>query len=92
MTERSVESMSRGFRVAYQYAEYRPPYRLQEASEFSYPPLKRGRVQADNALRKRSEKKRAASLRKDRSLSTLRSCWKSARVMTSESESFLRDS
>src|SRR5215210_3068043 len=36
-----------------------------------------------------SEKKREASLRKDRSLSRPRSCWKRARVRISESESFL---
>src|SRR5215210_1869304 len=40
----------------------------------------------------RCEKNRSQSLRKERSLSTPRSCCKSARARTSESESFLRDS
>src|SRR3712207_3359057 len=40
----------------------------------------------------RCEKNLSASRKKERSLSTPRSCWKSAKVMTSESESRLRDS
>jgi hypothetical protein len=40
---------------------------------------------------KRWEKKRVASRKKERSDSIPLSCWKSARVRTSESESFLRD-
>jgi hypothetical protein len=38
------------------------------------------------------EKNPSASRRNERSLSMLRSCWKSASAMTSESESLLRDS
>jgi hypothetical protein len=40
---------------------------------------------------KRCAKKRSASRRNDRSLSTPRRCYKSANVRTSESESFLSD-
>jgi hypothetical protein len=63
-----------------------------KAPELPHPPMERGRIESNYPGEQVREKPLSASRKKERSLSTPRSCWKSARVMTSESASCLRDS
>src|SRR5215217_7668927 len=80
-----------GFGLSHQFGHDGASQGFDEPPEPEYPPVKRGGVQTDHAGEQLREK-RVQSRRKERSDSTPRSCWKSASVMTSESERRFMDS
>jgi hypothetical protein len=80
-----------GLRLTYEFGEDLPPQRrFQVAPELLHPPVERGRVEPYHSRKQVREEPLepfCVAQKKERSLSTPRSCWKSARAMTSESES-----
>ncbi len=79
-----------GLRFAYQFGQDSAPQGFQAAPELAYATVQRGGVEADDPREEVREEAGFTSRKKERSLSTPRSCWKRASVMTSESESSLR--
>ena len=79
-----------GLRISHQLRHDGAPQGFEKPPKLAQAAVERGGMEADDLWEEVAEK-RATSRKKEREDSTPRSCWKMARVMTSESESFLRE-